>query len=88
VDRHLAFRAQVEAFTGTWRGFFAPRIFRRETLSRADLDRLPEFVFEEPAGRGRRRVLQAALVLSALAAGLGLLSAARARRLSPASSSP
>lgn len=86
--RHLAFREQVAGFVETWRGFFAPKIFRREPLARADLDQLPEFTFAEPPGAGRRAAAGAGTVLSALAAGLLLLTADRARRLSPVASVP
>jgi ABC-2 type transport system permease protein len=60
-EREQHFRQQVEAFRRAWRGYFVPRIFRRERISAADAASFPRFDFEdEPigdvAGRAVRRV--------------------------------
>jgi len=67
--RNRAFREQVEEFKGTVSGFFGPKIHRRESLTQADVERLPRFNFrEEPAAAWRGRVgLSLAGVLAATA---------------------
>ena len=73
--RHRAFRDQVTAFKKSVSDFYTPKIHKRETLTMADFERLPRFVFrEEPtgawmnrAGAGLAGMLAFAFVLAGLA---------------------
>lgn len=71
-SRHRFFLDQAWEFAEKTRGFFVPRIFRRETLTESDYDALPRFRFlEEPSVAVARRVLPglAGILLATVAAG-------------------
>jgi ABC-2 type transport system permease protein len=58
LARHRRFLGQAWSFAEQTKAFFVPRIFRRDTLSEADYDALPQFRFvEEQPGDVWRRVL-------------------------------
>jgi ABC-2 type transport system permease protein len=57
VHRYRAYSEAVDAFHASWRAWFFPRVFAKETLTPADYDALPAFTFrEEPAGAVAARV--------------------------------
>ena len=72
--RHRLFLDQAWAFARETKAFFAPRVFRHDTLTEADYDVLPQFRFvEESAGAVARRVLPGLVFIFIAAAGvLGL----------------
>lgn len=58
LERYRYFLDQVDRFHQTWQDFFVPRIFRRQAVRAADIDRLPVFRFrEEPVETVSGRVL-------------------------------
>jgi ABC-2 type transport system permease protein len=58
LARHRRFLGQAWSFAEATKAFFLPRIFRRETLTEADYDALPQFRFvEEQPGDVLRRVV-------------------------------
>lgn len=64
IHRYQHFLAQVDGYHRRWREFFNPRILRREKLSAADIDRLPEFEYRhEETSVVVKRVLVALLSL-------------------------
>lgn len=71
--RHRGFREQVNAFKQTVADFYSPKIHRRESLTLADLDRLPRFQFrEEPAALWLVRVGVGLAGMLALASALAV----------------
>lgn len=57
AHRQQRFEAQVDAFHGTWRAFFAERVRAGRPLASADYAALPTFTFEdEPTGELAARV--------------------------------
>jgi len=45
--RHRAFRNQVKDFKQAISDFYTPKVHRRQPLVLADIDRMPEFIFQE-----------------------------------------
>ncbi len=71
--RFLAFKNQTEAFHGTWRAFFAPRIDRDRATTMDDLRALPTWQWREPssqatAWRISSRIALLLLVIALIAA--------------------
>ncbi len=57
LDRYRHFLGEVDKFHRGWQGFFVPLIFRQQSITAADIDRLPIFRFqEEPVGAVAGRV--------------------------------
>jgi ABC-2 type transport system permease protein len=81
LARHRRFLGQAWSFAEETKAFFMPRIFRREILSEADYDALPQFRFaEEPSGEVLRRVLPGLAWILLAAAVVGGVGLARLRR--------
>jgi ABC-2 type transport system permease protein len=71
--RYRAFREQVVALRQAVSGFFTPRIHKRELITMADADKLPQFEFrEEPANLWMGRVLTSLGGILVLALALSL----------------
>lgn len=69
LARYTHFMTQVDDYHRRWRGFFTPRILRREKLSSADIDKLPAFSYREepmPALIERVTLAIAGLIIPAL----------------------
>ena len=81
--RHRAFRDQVTAFKKSVSDFYTPKIHKRETLTMADFERLPRFVFrEEPTGAWMNRSgagLAGMLAFAFVLAGLAMVNLRPAR---------
>ena len=72
--RHRAFREQVGRLRQTVSDFYTPRVHKRESITMADLDKLPRFEFrEEPTGVWMGRVLASLAGMLALSVGLAAL---------------
>ncbi len=71
--RHRAFREQVDTLRQAVADFYTPKIHRRESLTMADYERLPRFVFREETirdwsgrvGAGLAGILAVSVALSA-----------------------
>jgi ABC-2 type transport system permease protein len=81
LARHRRFLGQAWSFALETKAFFVPRILRRDTLTEADYDAVPQFQFieERPAEVVRRVVPGIAWILLAAAA-VGWVGLARLRR--------
>ena len=81
--RHRAFREQVNAFKKSVADFYTPKIHKRETLTLADYERMPRFVYQEESSNAwmSRAVagLAGMLALSAVLAALALMTLRPAR---------
>jgi len=70
--RYRAFREQVESFKHEISDFFTPKIHRQESVTSADADNLPHFLFrEDPDEVWLRRVVTSLAGILAFAAVLG-----------------
>jgi ABC-2 type transport system permease protein len=49
AERYSHFLAQADVFHQQWRGYFVPRILRKEKLQAADVDQLPVFTYRDEA---------------------------------------
>lgn len=79
--RHRAFRDQTTEFKRAMYDFYSPKVHRRELITNADFERIPQFIFrEEPGGAWGQRV---AAGTGGMAAGAALLLVWTARRLRP-----
>jgi ABC-2 type transport system permease protein len=84
--RYKHFLVQVDEFHRRWRGFFVPRILRKEKLTVSDLDEVPVFAFasEDPGAVARRQAgAFSGLIVSAFL--IGLVASKALRRYSVAS---
>jgi len=80
AHRYKHFLAGVDEYHRQWRGFFVPRILKKEKLGAGDLDRLPVFTFrEEPTAdvTARAGVAFAGLLIPVLLAGIPAVMALR-----------
>ena len=80
--RHRAFRDQVTAFKKSVADFYTPKIHKRETLTMADYERMPRFVYQEESSNAWMG--RAGAGLAGMLAFAGLLGAWAAARLRPA----
>ncbi|MBM3725906.1 MAG: DUF3526 domain-containing protein [Acidobacteria bacterium] len=80
AHRYKHFLAGVDEYHRQWRGFFVPRILRKEKLNASDLARLPAFTFrEEPTAdvTGRAGVAFVGLLVAVVLAGIPAVMALR-----------
>ena len=80
--RHRAFREQVNAFKKSVADFYTPKIHKRETITLADYERMPRFVYQEESSNAWMG--RAGAGLAGMLAFAGLLGAWAAARLRPA----
>ena len=80
--RHRAFREQVNAFKKSVAEFYTPKIHKRETITLADYERMPRFVYQEESSNAWMG--RAGAGLAGMLAFASLLGAWAAARLRPA----
>lgn len=87
--RYREFQYQVEVFHREWQGFFRQRIAADRSLTLADYEAFPRFVFEEtPAMWRMPRLAVDALWLLVTLFALGAVAAVRMRRVTPLTAWP
>lgn len=71
LERYQNFRLQVKEFDRKWTDYFLPRIYRKESLTADDFDRIPRFSYrEESLKTVSTRVFSGILFLFVITAGL------------------
>lgn len=48
LSRYASFRQQAKEFDNNWSSFFRSKLFRNETVTLEDFERIPRFKFQEP----------------------------------------
>jgi len=81
IERYQHFRTQVKELDAAWSDYFVPKIYRMESLTAADFDRIPRFRFqEESIGVVASRVIPGVLFLFATTAALIFASFGKLRK--------